>query len=70
MTDPDSNTTEPLEIRYDDGQLDEIVATGCDLHIEQLGGNMWWMSIEVGGRMIHVHFSTKSQTIKASVTNA
>jgi hypothetical protein len=62
--------TTPLEIRYDDGKLDEIVATGCDLHLEQLSGNMWWMSVTAGGRTVHVNLSAKSQVIRASVINA
>lgn len=62
-------TTAPDARLDDDGALDEVVAVGCDFHLEQLGGNMWWMSVSSGGRTIHITLSTKSEQIKASVTN-
>lgn len=60
-------TTTVPEIRCDeDGSLDEVVATGCDFHLEQMGGNMWWMSVSSGGSTIHVTLSTKNEEIKAT----
>jgi hypothetical protein len=35
-----------VEIRpNDDGSIDEIVATGCNLHIEQMSDDAWYMGI-------------------------
>lgn len=31
--------------RNDDGSIDEIVAKGCDVHIEQMNFQTWWMQI-------------------------
>ena len=60
---PDAQT---LEIRRnDDGTLDEIVATGASVHLEQMGGNHWWMSIEAGSRCVHVNLTTAKATIRA-----
>lgn len=55
-----------LEVRRDeDGSLDEIVATGASIHLEQMGGNSWWMSIEAGGRHVHVNLTTPRTVINA-----
>lgn len=62
--------TTPEVRRDEDGDLDEVIATGCDFHLEQMAGNMWWMSVSCGGREVHVTLSTKNAEIKASVTNA
>ena len=60
---PDAPT---LEIRRnDDGTLDEIVATGASVHLEQMGGNHWWMSIEAGSRCVHVNITTAKAIIRA-----
>lgn len=41
MTEP-----RPVEIRAnDDGSIDEIVASNCDLHIEQMTDASWFMGI-------------------------
>ncbi len=35
-----------VEIRKnDDGSIDEIIAEGCDLHIEQMTGHGWYIGI-------------------------
>jgi hypothetical protein len=52
-----------VEIRFqgrlEDGRpaLDEIVATGADVHLEQMDHDRWWMGIEAGGRYFHLNFS-------------
>lgn len=35
--------------RNDDGTLDEIVATGCDIHLEMLDDNLVWIGIYKDG---------------------
>lgn len=49
----------------DDGTLDEVVASGVDLHIEQLSANQWWMGITKDGKRQVVVFSTDRATIGA-----
>ena len=37
----------PVEIRRnDDGSIDEIIASGCSVHIEQMSDDGWFMGIE------------------------
>ena len=49
-----------LEIRTQgtlpDGRpaLDEIVAAGADVHLEQMDHDQWWMGIEAGGKLFHL----------------
>lgn len=39
-----------IEVRRNaDGSLDEIVAHGCDVHLEQMTDGQWWLGIERGG---------------------
>ena len=52
-----------LEIRTQgtlpDGRpaLDEVVASGATVHLEQMDNNQWWMGIQAGGRYFHLWFS-------------
>ena len=53
-----------IEIRRnEDGSLDEIVAHNAWVHLEQMGGNYWWMRIEVEGRAVVVNFTTDRAVI-------
>jgi hypothetical protein len=51
-----------LEIRTQgelaDGRpaLDEIVANGATVHLEQMSHEHWWMGIEGGGKYFHLNF--------------
>jgi len=41
-------TMPPVEIRRnDDGSIDEIVAKGADLHIEQMSNDGWYMGLQM-----------------------
>lgn len=33
--------------RNDDGTIDEVVAKGCDLHIEQMSADGWYMGLDM-----------------------
>lgn len=36
-----------VEVRRNpDGTIDEIIATGCTIHIEQMSGDSWFMSLD------------------------
>lgn len=50
--------------RNEDGALDEIVATGATVHLEQMADTNWWMSIKAGGREVHVNFWTPRAVIR------
>ena len=51
-----------LEIRTQgelpDGRpaLDEIVAKGAMIHLEQMSHEHWWIGIESGGKYFHLNF--------------
>ena len=54
----------PFEVRRnEDGSLDEITASNATLHLEQIGGNIWWMRIEVEGRAVVVHLVAGQRVI-------
>jgi hypothetical protein len=37
--------------------LDEVVASGATVHLEQMDDNQWWIGIQAGGRDFHLWFS-------------
>jgi len=54
-----------LEIRTQgqlpDGEpaLDEIVARGASVHLEQMAHDHWWMGLEAGGKHFHLNFGVQ-----------
>ena len=48
MSERDPKTAPEIR-RNSDGTLDEIVASGCEFHLEQMSAGLWWMSIRAGG---------------------
>ena len=54
-----------LEIRTQgqlpDGRpaLDEIVASGAVVHLEQMAHDHWWMGLEAAGKHFHVNFGVQ-----------
>jgi hypothetical protein len=54
-----------LEIRTQgqlpDGRpaLDEIVAGGASVHLEQMAHDHWWMGLEAGGKYFHLNFGVQ-----------
>jgi len=54
-----------LEIRTQgelpDGRpaLDEIVARGAFVHLEQMAHDHWWLGLEAGGRHFHLNFGVQ-----------
>ena len=54
------------EIRLNpDKSLDEVVASGCSFHLEQMDRDYWWMAVECGGKRVHVYLKART-TIRAS----
>ena len=37
--------------------LDEVVASGAFVHLEQMDHDQWWMAIEAGGKHVHLWFT-------------
>lgn len=59
----------PLEVRLNpDGSLDEVVASNAFVHLEQMAGNAWWMSVRCGSQEIHVWFRSRAN-VKVSYEN-
>ena len=53
------------EIRLnDDKSLDEIIAQNAVFHLEKLDDNVWWISVESGGKQVDVWLRAKGK-IKA-----
>ena len=58
------------EVRLNaDGTLDEVVAFGAYVHLEQMSAGDWWLGIESGGHLIHVNLGTKRGAIGAIVND-
>src|ERR1039458_5405517 len=59
------NWAKALEIRTQgqlaDGRpaLDEIVARGASVHLEQMAHDHWWMGLEAGGKYFHLNFGVQ-----------
>jgi len=59
------NDTGSVEIRFQgqlaDGRpaLDEIVADGAYVHLEQMSHDHWWIGIEAAGRYLHLNFGVR-----------
>ncbi len=50
------------EIRNaDDGSLDEVVATGADVHLEQMHDGCWMLIVSAGGREVHVSLRSRGK---------
>ena len=39
--------------------LDEIVASGASVHLEQMAHDHWWMGLEAGGKYFHLNFGVQ-----------
>ena len=39
--------------------LDEIVADGASIHLEQMSHDQWFMGIEAGGKYFHLNFPSQ-----------
>ena len=39
--------------------LDEVVASGATVHLEQMSHDHWWMGLEAGGKYFHLNFGVQ-----------
>jgi hypothetical protein len=64
-----------LEIRTQgelaDGRpaLDEIVAKGAFIHLEQMSHDSWWMVIEAGGKYFHLNFGVHEGVLHVNLSD-
>lgn len=64
-----------VEIRtqgqLEDGQpaLDEVVATGATIHLEQMAHDSWWMGVEAGGKHFHLWFTLEDGRLCVRLTD-
>ena len=40
--------------------LDEVVARGAFVHLEQMAHDHWWMGLEAGGKYFHLNFGVEN----------
>jgi len=40
--------------------LDEVVAHGAAIHLEQMSDDHWWMGLEAGGKYFHLNFGIEN----------
>lgn len=56
---PDDAPPAAIEVRRNpDGTLDEIVASDCSVHLEQMDTGSWWLAVYKGGYRQVVWFGT------------
>ena len=61
-----TNSRYEVRSNNDDGSLDEIVASNCWFHLEQMDGNHWWMRIETAQGALMVNLTARGK-IRAMV---
>ena len=53
--------SEPEIRRNPDGTIDEIVATGVDIHLEQMDKGDWYLNITDGEATTQIYFASKKR---------
>lgn len=38
-----------IQVRMYDGELDELIVRDCDIHLERMADNSWWMGVTLAG---------------------
>jgi hypothetical protein len=57
-------TTDAIEVRRNsDGSLDEVVADGCSVHLEQMDGCAWFLAVERDGHEAKVWFRSTRKIV-------
>ena len=49
--------------------LDEIVADGATIHLEQMSHDQWWMGINAGGRYFHLNFGLSDGRLTVNLSD-
>lgn len=60
----DDAPPDAIEVRRnEDGTLDEIVAEGCSVHLEQMDVGSWWLAVEKNGYRQVVWFAAPKRGV-------
>jgi hypothetical protein len=49
--------------------LDEIVADGASIHLEQISHDQWWMGIEAGGKYFHLNLGLRDGQLQVHLSD-
>ena len=49
--------------------LDEIVASGASIHLEQMDHDAWWMGINAGGKYFHLNFTLQDGQLRVHLSD-
>jgi hypothetical protein len=49
--------------------LDEIVASGATIHLEQMAHDAWFMEIEAGGKYFHLNFALADGQLQVNLSD-
>ncbi len=49
--------------------LDEVLARGASIHLEQMAHDAWWMSIEAGGKYFHLNFGVSDGELHVNLSD-
>jgi len=49
--------------------LDEIVADGASIHLEQMSHDQWWMGIDAGGKSLHLNFGIQDGRLYVNLSD-
>ena len=49
--------------------LDEIVADGASIHLEQMSHDHWWMGIDAGGKYFHLNFGLHDGHLQVNLSD-
>lgn len=57
------------EIREVNGEVDEFLANGANVHLEAMCDNCWWIGVEVPGVGVwHINLGTVNPKAKAYIS--
>ena len=57
-----------IELRYQEGELDEVVAEDVSVHLEQMSKRGWWLGLtNAANETVHIHLTIERATIKGTV---
>ena len=57
------------ELADEYGPIDEICASGCDVHLEQMGVDCFWLGLTRGTEELHLKIFKRGKSIHAEITH-
>jgi hypothetical protein len=49
--------------------LDEVLADGASIHLEQMSHDRWFMGIEAGGKYFHLNFELRDGQLQVNLSD-